>query len=187
MQTIDLLKVVTIARGEAKLIVDDLDLQDGKQGKRGIDGRDGVDGVDGKSGIDGKHGDRGVDGLHGDTGNQGDRGLRGHKGNQGLAGDVGAIGDAGIAGPQGPQGDTGPQGPKGDDGEQGVGVKSAKVHESDGHLYVTLTNDVTVDAGKVNGAGGVVGIIGGGSVGSQAIAELQVATRSNEVLLWLSM
>lgn len=155
MKPLDLLKVVTIARGEARLIVDDMDLKDGVDGTHGKDGRDGVDGA---SGADGKVGIDGRDGVQGADGKQGTRGLRGYKGDRG---NVGLTGDAGVKGDRGDDGPQGPQGPNGDDGEQGVGVKSAKVHKSDGHLYITLTNDVKIDAGKVKSEKDIA-VIGGG-------------------------
>lgn len=175
MKTLDLLKVVTIARGEARLIVDDLDIKDGVDGKQGIDGRDGVSGGKGDTGNTGASGSDGRDGLHGATGDQGERGLRGFKG---VAGIAGIHGDAGIAGDQGKAGATGPQGPKGDDGDDGVGVKSAKVHKSDGHLYITLTNGVKIDAGKIDSAG--VAVISGGS-GPAGKSAYQIAVENGFV------
>ena len=175
MKPLDLLKVVTIARGEARLIIDDLDIKDGADGKQGVDGRDGAHGVKGDAGAVGVSGSDGVDGLHGATGDQGERGLRGFKG---VAGIAGVHGEAGVVGDRGKTGATGPQGPKGDDGADGVGVKSAKVHKSDGHLYITLTNGVKIDAGKIDSAG--VAVISGGS-GPAGKSAYQIAVENGFV------
>ena len=156
MKPIDLLTFVTIARGEAKLIIDDLDIQDGADGGDGIDGADGQQGERGASGEAGKQGERGLVGKTGVQGLTGDAGLSGRDGIDGR------HGIRGLDGVTGARGLRGSRGPRGLDGDDGVGVASAKVDQKTRHLIITLTNGVKIDAGIVKPEDGKAVVVGGG-------------------------
>ena len=169
MNPVDLLKVVTIARGEARLLVDELDIKDGQHGS---DGADGDTGPRGASGEAGKRGERGLVGKTGIQGLTGDSGASGADGRAGARGVQGLTGDAGL---QGPRGLRGLRGPKGDDGNDGVGVASAKVDQKTRHLIITLTNGVKIDAGIVKPKdGAVIGVGGGRGATGKSAYELAV-------------
>jgi hypothetical protein len=73
-----------------------------------------------------------------------------------IAGAMGPQGPPGPMGPMGPQGPQGIQGPSGPTGATGVGIQSSTI-DSNGHLILTYTNGVSVDAGSVVGAAGACG------------------------------
>jgi S1-C subfamily serine protease len=66
----------------------------------------------------------------------------------GLSGCVGTTGVQGPPGQQGPAGQPGPAGPAGQPGTAGVGISGASINDA-GHLILTLSNQQTLDAGKV--------------------------------------
>ena len=157
MRPVDLLKVVTIARGEARLLVDELDIKDGCDGSDGVDGDTGPRGASGEAGKRGERGSVGKTGIQGLTGDSGASGVDGRAGSRGIHG---LTGDAGL---QGPRGLRGFRGPKGDDGNDGVGVASAKVDQKTRRLIITLTNGVKIDAGIVKPEDGKGAVVFGGS------------------------
>lgn len=72
---------------------------------------------------------------------------------KGEKGDTGAQGEKGETGAQGAQGEKGETGSTGAAGADGVSVVMGYV-DGDGHLQVTLSNGITVDAGYVKGEKG---------------------------------
>ena len=113
-------------------------------------------------------------------GPQGDQGPKGDKGDKGDTGATGSQGEQGIQGETGPQGESayeifkrlnpnselteqqwikslhganGNDGNDGNDGSDGISVSTATVN-TDGELIITLSNDVSINAGHVKGADG---------------------------------
>lgn len=136
---------------------------------QGPKGNDGADGIDGIDGIDGNNGIDGKDGA------------------QGLQGVQGDPGPAGIQGPRGPQGPA---------GEDGRGIRSTKVNNK-GHLIITYTDGLELDAGKVKGDEGPQGprgpsgtVINSGSSGGGGSGDMTKAvydtTGINEQLVGLT-
>lgn len=119
-------------------------------GKDGKDGANGIDGINGKDGVSiVKIEKTSTDGLV-DTyiitysdGNTFEFTIT--NGQNGEKGDQGERGEKGEKGEKGAQGEKGSDGEK---GEKGVGISNAEIDDN-GDLIITLTNDSTVNAGKV--------------------------------------
>lgn len=119
-------------------------------------------------------GEQGPQGEQGEQGPQGEQGEQGPQGEQGEQGEQGPQGEQGEQGPQGEDGltpfigengnwwigqvDTGiaAEGAQGQQGVQGIGIQSVAINEN-GELVITLTNETTVNAGKVTGEKGETG------------------------------
>jgi len=171
----------------------------GERGLQGFPGADGAPGAQGVPGVPGTAGAQGIQGYPGTAGAQGIQGLPGRNvtsssidGNGNLqitlsdgviinAGHV--IGQQGAQGPQGLQGIQGLQGLKGD---TGASISSAVVNSS-GHLIVTKSDGVVVDAGLIVGPQGAQGIKGDtGDTGIQGPAgtSYTVNSKSGQVQIF---
>jgi len=108
-------------------------------GEPGAAGAKGDRGDTGPAGAVGPKGEPGAPGVQGEVGPAGPRGERGEPGAVGAKGDAG---EPGAAGAKGDRGDTGPA------GAAGRFVASGIVND-DGHLILTFSDGVTLDAGLV--------------------------------------
>jgi len=151
----------------------------GDTGATGLKGDTGATGATGLKGDIGLKGDTGATGAKGDTGTQGVQGIQGPAGRSVTTSSIdsngnllitlsdGTIVNAGkVVGAQGTQGIQGLQGIQGVKGDTGASIASAEVNAS-GHLIITKTDGVTVDAGTVVGPQGAKGDTG--TIGSQGI------------------
>ncbi len=131
----------------------------------------GPQGLAGKPGPKGRKGEKGTAGPQGPKGDTGKQGPKGEQGNQGATGPDGRRGQTGLSGPVGPAGPVGPTGstgPRGDVGADGISVTDAVI-DFDGHLTLTLSNGVELDAGAISTAtedGQQIVYVGGGGGGS---------------------
>ncbi|CAB4241747.1 Collagen triple helix repeat [uncultured Caudovirales phage] len=167
----------------------------GPQGLPGLPGTQGPKGDTGYPGVAGAQGAQGLPGADGAQGTKGDAGLPGAQGPQGIQGAAGrnvtssavdsngnlqitlsdgvvinaghVVGAQGAQGIQGLQGIAGLQGVKGD---TGASISSAVVNGS-GHLIITKSDGVVVDAGLILGPQGAQGVKGDtGATGAQGPA-----------------
>ena len=88
-------------------------VQNGEDGKDGLNGTDGKDGKDGLNGIDGKDGKDGLNGIDGKDGKDGLNGADGKDGKDGLNGVNGKDGEDGKDGLNGADGKNGEDGKDG--------------------------------------------------------------------------
>lgn len=144
----------------------------GDTGATGTTGVKGDTGATGATGLTGAKGDTGLTGLKGDTGSQGLQGIQGPAGRNVTTSSIdgngnllitlsdGVIINAGaVVGPQGAQGIQGLQGIQGVKGDTGASVASAVV-DANGHLIITKSDGVVVDAGLIVGPQGAKGDTG---------------------------
>ena len=161
----------------------------GPKGDTGAKGDTGTQGIQGIQGLKGDTGAQGIQGVKGDTGTQGIQGIQGPAGRNVTASSIdsngnllitlsdGVIINAGaVIGPQGPQGIQGLQGIQGVKGDTGASVASAVVDAS-GHLIITKTDGVIIDAGTIVGPQGAKGDTGDtGAKGDTGAAGVSVAS-----------